>query len=122
MKVFICALVSVFLLACASLANEWTPTGTDGFFYGNISLKDVSIGDLSRTKLMGEMTNQSGKSGRVLFDIAIYDKDGYILDTGTFSIASFRSGQLRVFNYTFNDVKPAQLGKISISFSEIYTE
>lgn len=101
------------------LAIQDTKPAGSGFFYSNVS---VSQG-LSVAKLIGEMTNNSGRDHRgVKFLISVYDKNGKLIDKEDLFIHNFAKGDKKSFRVLFSSISPStnlnQIASYKIQFDD----
>lgn len=84
-----------------------------GFSYKNVKLTK----SMGMVKVMGEMTNDSGKNFKAAsFIITFYDRKGRLLETGDILINSFSSGQTKPFNAYIENLNYESVHRYKIEF------
>jgi len=76
-----------------------------GFYYGNITNKDVSYNayDTDYLTVLGEIKNKSNKNySTTKFIFTVYDQKGKLLDTQNIYIDNINSGETKTFKIDFN--------------------
>lgn len=90
-----------------------TPVVSDGFEFKNATLRS----DSGMIRVIGEVTNRSGKSYSVAnFTVTLYDKKGKLLDTGHAIVSNLENGQTKSFEAPFTNVTTSEIDKYRIQF------
>lgn len=84
-----------------------------GFSYKNVKLKK----SMGMVKVMGEMTNHSGKDFKATsFIISFYDRKDRLLETGDILINNFSKGQTKPFTAYIENLKYESVYRYKIDF------
>lgn len=84
-----------------------------GFFCKNVKLKKST----GMVKVMGEMTNHSGRDFKAAsFIISLYDRKGRLLETGDILINHFLRGKTKSFTTYIENVKYDNISTFKIQF------
>ncbi len=84
-----------------------------GFSYQNVKLTK----SMNMVKVMGEMTNGSGKNFRAAsFIISFYDQKGQLLETGDILINNFSDGQTKLFTAYMENLIYESVHRYKIEF------
>lgn len=134
-KIFVLLAMIIIIIGmygCATTLSttktEWTPELVtpqlkEGFLLQDIKTKPFSFGN--GLSLNGKIVNNSGKDyDKAIFSICIYDDNGNILNTNSFSIRSFKAGQTRKLSsfgggtYISGDVSYINIKKFEVIFGK----
>ena len=84
-----------------------------GFSYKNVKLTK----SMGMVKMLGEMTNDSGKNFKAAsFIITFYDQKGQLLETGDFLINNFSKGQTKPFTAYIENLIYESIHRYKIEF------
>ena len=93
-KPFLIILLVAFI-SVASVADRSNGDAGNGFSYDEIKFKEYRDDGL---EMSGEITNYSGQNFKfVVFDLALYDNEGNIMDTKMCGMVRFMDGECKRF-------------------------
>jgi hypothetical protein len=94
-------------MAVAGVADRSNGDAGNGFFYNGIKFKEYRDDGL---EMSGEIINRSGQNFKfVVFDLALYDNEGDIIDTKMCPMMPFMDGESR----RFEELLKGRLRKLS---------
>jgi hypothetical protein len=93
-------------------ATPQTAAGV-GFDFKNVTMR----ADYGLTRVIGEVTNKSGRSYSMAnFVVTLYDDKGKLLDTGNAIVSNLANGQTKSFEADFVGVSTSQVDQYKIQF------
>jgi hypothetical protein len=106
LKPFLIILLFAFITV-ANVADRSNGDAGNGFSYDGIKFKEYRDDGL---EMSGEITNHSGQNFKfVVFDLALYDNEGNIMDTKMCAMVPFMDGERR----RFEELLKGRLRKLS---------